>query len=221
MQRQPEPDYDTKARLHLGVDGQIMSWDDEKGFGFVAVETPRLTIFFHASVLQTRDLLPQKGEQVRIKAKYAEGKWTATEVTSPHRRQIHDKAAKQADRLLQPMRDKLMFALPLAALWLLLLLLKLPKLFAVSAALSLLSVALYAWDKYCAMRKRSRIPEAKLNLFTLLGGWPGALLARYAFRHKTVKQPFVLVFWISVLLNVAAVLYILFRQPESLALLWR
>lgn len=87
--------------------------------------------------------------------------------------------------------------------------------------MSLLSVALYAWDKHCAMRKRSRIPEAKLNLFTLLGGWPGALLARYAFRHKTVKQPFVLVFWISVLLNVAAVLYILFRQPESLALLWR
>lgn len=107
MQRQPEPDYDTKARLHLGVDGQIVSWDDEKGFGFVAVETPRLAIFFHASVLQTRDLLPQKGEQVRIKAKYAEGKWTATEVTSPHRRQIHDKAAKQAGRLLQPMRDKL------------------------------------------------------------------------------------------------------------------
>lgn len=221
MQRPTEPDYDTKARLHLGVDGQIVRWDNDKGFGFVATQTPPLNIFFHASVLQARHLLPQNGEQVKIKAKYADGKWTATEVGSPRRRQAEAAAAKQAAKLLQPMRDKLMFALPLAGLWLLLLALKLPKILVAAVLLSLLCAAMYAWDKQAALSGRRRIPEAKLNLFALLGGWPGALLARYTFRHKTVKQPFVALFWVSVLLNVAAVLYILFKQPESLALLWR
>lgn len=221
MQHQTEPDYATKSRLHLGVDGEIVHWHDEKGFGFVAVQTPSLKVFFHASVLQARDLLPQKGEQVRIKATYADGKWTATEVSSPRRQQAQADAAKRASVVWQPMKNQLMFALPMAGLWLLLLAWKLPKLFAMSVLLSLWCGMLYAWDKRCAISKRRRIPEQKLHLFALLGSWPGAWLARYAFRHKTTKQPFVLLFWLSVLLNVALVLYILFGQPEALAFVWR
>ncbi|MGL6045682.1 MAG: DUF1294 domain-containing protein, partial [Vogesella sp.] len=38
----------------------------------------------------------------------------------------------------------------------------------------------------------------------LLGGWPGAALAQYVFNHKSTKPSFRRLYWLTVLLNVAA-----------------
>lgn len=219
---QQPPDAATQTRLNNGIAGRVARWDDQKGYGFIATEQPPLQIFFHISVLAARHRRPQADERVRVKAKYAEGRWTATEVTSPNR----EGAARQAEQqrgkvLIQPMRDKLRYALPVCGLWLALLFLKLPKLFAAAAVLSVLAFVFYALDKHSALTNRRRVPEANLNLLALLGGWPGALVARYLFRHKTVKQPFVMLFWLAVLANVVWVFYVVFRQPENLSLLWQ
>lgn len=45
-------------------------------------------------------------------------------------------------------------------------------------------------DKWKAKRGTWRIPERSLALFALASGWPGALLAMRAFRHKTSKPSF-------------------------------
>ena len=62
-------------------------------------------------------------------------------------------------------------------------------------ALALL--AINAWtilrfwqDKSRAIAGLRRIPEADLLGLALIGGTPGAFLARQLFRHKTRKQPF-------------------------------
>jgi uncharacterized membrane protein YsdA (DUF1294 family) len=62
---------------------------------------------------------------------------------------------------------------------------------------TLFVLALNAWvmlrfwqDKQRAIMQSRRIPESSLLSLALIGGTPGAYLARHLFRHKTRKQPF-------------------------------
>ena len=48
-------------------------------------------------------------------------------------------------------------------------------------------------DKRAAIKGTRRTPEARLHLYELLGGWPGALLGMTLFRHKTRKFSYLLV----------------------------
>ncbi len=66
------------------------------------------------------------------------------------------------------------------------------------------SRGLYGADKAAAQQGRRRTPESTLHLIGLAGGWPGALIARQLFRHKTVKQPFSTIFWGTVAVNCGA-----------------
>ena len=63
-------------------------------------------------------------------------------------------------------------------------------------------------DKRRASRRDRRTPENTLLWLSLLGGWPGALMAAKQFRHKTAKRAFLSRFWPLVALNVTAVIAI-------------
>ena len=66
---------------------------------------------------------------------------------------------------------------------------------------SAITFVAYALDKSAARNDRWRTQESTLHLFALLGGWPGALVAQRLFRHKSKKQSFQIVFWMTVILN--------------------
>lgn len=66
----------------------------------------------------------------------------------------------------------------------------LSSLFLYLAGINLVTFAVFAWDKYSAINGQWRIPETTLLMLALVGGTPGALAARWRFRHKTRKQPF-------------------------------
>lgn len=78
------------------------------------------------------------------------------------------------------------------------------------AMINLTAVLVYSLDKLAAASGNAecRAPEISLHAIGLLGGWPGALVARHVLRHKTRKQPFVFVFWLVAASNVAATLTI-------------
>jgi len=67
---------------------------------------------------------------------------------------------------------------------------------------SLLTFLIYAVDKAAAKKGGWRIKESTLHLLSFIGGWPGALVAQKTLRHKTRKQPFRFIFWVTVILNI-------------------
>lgn len=69
--------------------------------------------------------------------------------------------------------------------------------------LSVVTFFIYRSDKRRAQQGERRFSENSLQLFALLGGWPGGLLAQQLFRHKTRKVPFQLLFWFIVALHLA------------------
>ncbi len=74
---------------------------------------------------------------------------------------------------------------------------------------SLAALGVYGLDKWAARTDRWRTAESTLHLLALVGGWPGALIAQQAFRHKTQKASFRIVFWATVALNCAALAVLL------------
>jgi uncharacterized membrane protein YsdA (DUF1294 family)/cold shock CspA family protein len=68
-------------------------------------------------------------------------------------------------------------------------------------AASLLTFIVYAFDKSAAKSGEWRTQESTLHLLSLAGGSPGALIAQQKLRHKSQKQSFRSVFWVTVILN--------------------
>ena len=69
--------------------------------------------------------------------------------------------------------------------------------------MSAITFAAYAVDKAAARQRGWRTAENTLHLLSLAGGWPGALIAQNKLRHKSRKQPFRAIFWLTALLNCA------------------
>ena len=67
---------------------------------------------------------------------------------------------------------------------------------------SILTYAAYSKDKSAARNGDWRVSEKTLHLFSVLCGWPGAIIAQQKLRHKTKKTSFRFVFWLTLLLNI-------------------
>ncbi len=90
-----------------------------------------------------------------------------------------------------------------------------PLVAAVYGVMSLTCFAVYAIDKRAARAKAWRTPEKTLWLLGLLCGWPGALLAQQWLRHKTNKRSFQLVFWLTVVLNMAGFTWLTLQYAQT------
>ena len=73
---------------------------------------------------------------------------------------------------------------------------------------SLFTFIMYAHDKTAARENSWRVREKTLQLLSLMGGWPGALIAQQKLHHKSRKLSFQIVFWLTIILNCCAFIYL-------------
>ena len=66
-------------------------------------------------------------------------------------------------------------------------------------------------DKIKARKNRWRIKESTLMLWAAIGGSIGALAGMYTFRHKTLHRKFTIGIPAILALQIAAVVYILYK----------
>jgi uncharacterized membrane protein YsdA (DUF1294 family) len=76
--------------------------------------------------------------------------------------------------------------------------------------LSVVAFICYGIDKRNAIKGRWRISERTLQLWALVGGWPGALMAQKFFRHKTQKRSFIVLLWVGIFVNVSIFSYYIY-----------
>jgi uncharacterized membrane protein YsdA (DUF1294 family) len=72
------------------------------------------------------------------------------------------------------------------------------------AVMSVVTFLCYWADKRRARAGAWRISEAMLHGCEVLGGWPGALLARHVLRHKSQKPQYRIVLWMIIGVHIAA-----------------
>ncbi len=78
--------------------------------------------------------------------------------------------------------------------------------------MSVVAFVVHGLDKRAAVRHHRRVPEARLHLLELLGGWPGAVMAMLLFRHKIRKMSYLAVTGVIVLFWVALPLWLALKR---------
>ncbi|QDW66861.1 DUF1294 domain-containing protein [Luteimonas granuli] len=179
--------------------GRITDWNDDKGFGFVVPHGGGTRAFVHINEFQRGSRRPVAGDMISyLPSVDQRGRTSARQIRHAGQRIEVPRAPSRVPRAAVG-ACALVSGIAAAAIGLV------PGLLvAAYLALSVVSYLMYRSDKVAAQRNAQRTPEASLHLMDLLGGWPGALIAQQQFRHKTAKRSFQLVFWITVVLNLAA-----------------
>jgi uncharacterized membrane protein YsdA (DUF1294 family)/cold shock CspA family protein len=203
--------------------GRLISWNDDKGFGFIQPQGGGAEVFAHISAMRG-ERRPQVGDNLLyVEGRDARGRPRAEHMRLAGAPSLDRPAIRRQPRTpRQPAGEReprggaigirnqgLKLAL-FAALCALPLLGALQVLGAgltwvlpLYLAASLLGLLLYWLDKRSAQGGGRRTPENTLHLVELAGGWPGALLAQQLFRHKTRKASYQAIFWLIVVVHQA------------------
>lgn len=183
--------------------GRMTDWNDEKGYGFVVPNGGGDRAFVHINEFQRGSRRPVAGDLISyLPGVDSRGRTNARQirhggqrVEAPRTPSRVPRAALGACALIAGVVAGAMGLVPMA-------------LVLAYLVLSGLSYLMYRSDKIAAQRDARRTPEANLHLIDLLGGWPGALVAQQRFRHKTAKRSFQLTFWATVVINLAATIWL-------------
>jgi len=183
----------------MRIQGKITHWNEEKGYGFVTPSNGAKRVFVHIRAFGNRGARPAVGKLVSFSLSTdKQGRPCAVRVTRAGEHLPGE--IKRNDVLLWSLAAILFLALvgvAVAAGFL-------PfEVLLIYLSASLITFGFYAWDKSAARAGASRTPENTLHLLALAGGWPGALIAQQTLRHKSRKESFRAVFWVTVVLNCA------------------
>jgi uncharacterized membrane protein YsdA (DUF1294 family)/cold shock CspA family protein len=177
--------------------GKITSWNDDKGYGFVSPLVGGKQVFIHIKAFRNRDRRPELDDIVTFSLSTdLQGRNCAAEASF-----AGEKVANRASR--NHSAPQIVFALLfLVAVVVCVSVGTVPAQIGIAyVALCLITFVVYAVDKTAARKRAWRTSEKTLHLLGLAGGWPGALIAQQLLRHKSRKEAFRAIFWVTVVLN--------------------
>lgn len=185
--------------------GEITSWNDEKGFGFISPSSGGRKIFIHINDFSWKHKRPCEGLSVVYDlGTDAEGRRCAVGVCP---REGHRRLTRADRQMFVSLALSVAFFVVVGG-------------FAFAGRLhygflyayglmSVVTFVSYAKDKAAARAGVWRTSEFTLHLFSLVGGWPGAAIAQSSLRHKSAKPSFRAVYWLTVILNCGFLAFIL------------
>jgi len=185
--------------------GKIASWNDQKRYGFIDPYDGGRRVFIHIKAFKNRARRPEPGQIVSYALSTdQQGRPCAVQATfAGERLPRKDKKTESASSTIGA--SILLFSVAIVIIAT-----KAPlALFAAYLVVSIITFAVYAIDKSAARNGRWRTPENTLHVLSLLGGWPGAIVAQQKLRHKSRKQPFRTIFWLTVTVNCGVFLWLL------------
>jgi len=196
----------------MSIKGKITSWNDEKGFGFITPNDGGDRIFFHIKAFNSRNR-PLINQSV-----------TYTSSVDKAGRRCAVKVTKVGDRVSNNRHTStISFAFTMSIAFFCLLITSvitnmLPlEILPYYLTISLITFFWYWKDKVAARSGNWRTPESTLHFLSLIGGWPGGMIAQETLRHKSKKESFRAVFWVTTLINIG--IFMWFHTTEGFELL--
>ena len=201
--------------------GHIKKWQNDKGFGFIETAAGE-SVFFHVSAFKALRR-PEIGEQVvftvgqdnqgRLQAKDVQELSFVQQRMAQKNSQIRQRNHKRSAQAEFEAAQKKRLFLGVGFYGVLILLAVMNKLswlvVAWYAVLGVITYGMYAKDKAAAQSGDWRTPESTLHLLSALGGWVGAMVAQTYLRHKSQKPEFRIAYYLTVIINLAGLLFIL------------
>ncbi len=196
----------------MRIKGKVIKWQNEKGFGFIEPTNGMSEIFFHENFLLNPSRRPIIGDEVSFEiATNQEGEKRAKRIVFRGERD-----PRGTDKIFDVLYSALS-CIFLIGIGVLVFLKKLdPIILILYLLVSLVTFLLYWLDKIKATKDQRRTPEKKLHFCSLIGGWPGALIAQRILHHKSRKKSFQIEFYITVILNISAVSFYCFSGSHIL-----
>ncbi|MDV2860548.1 DUF1294 domain-containing protein [Psychrobacter sp. CAM01] len=201
--------------------GRVHKWQDDKGFGFIETSSG-VSLFFHISEFRAQRR-PEVGEAVvfdvgqdsqgRLQARQVQELSFVQQKMAEKNRQIRQRNRKRNAQAEFAARQKKRLFLGIGFYGVLILLAATQELswlvVAWYAVLGIVTYLTYAKDKAAAQNGDWRTPESTLHLLSALGGWVGALVAQTYLRHKSQKPEFRIVYYLTVIINLAGLLFVI------------
>ena len=201
--------------------GHIKKWQDDKGFGFIETAAGE-SVFFHISAFRAQRR-PEIGEQVvftvgqdnqgRLQAKDVQELSFVQQKMAQKNQKIRQRNHKRSAQAEFEAGQKKRLFLGIGFYGVVILLAVMNKLswlvIAWYVILGVITYGMYAKDKAAAQNGDWRTPESTLHLLSTLGGWVGALVAQTYLRHKSQKPDFRIVYYLTVIINLAGLLFIM------------
>ena len=198
-------------KVYMRYQGKITNWKDDQGFGFVTPNGGGQKAFVHIKAFSNRSNRPTEGDIITYELATDErNRFFAKNIRFAGNTTTSSTSSKPSSLgtyftitfCLLIALSALLGRLPLAIVGL----------YFTSSIVTFLA---YAIDKSAAQNDRWRTKESTLHLFGLVGGWPGALLAQKTLRHKSKKQEFQTVFWVTVIANCFTLGWLLVTKSGS------